>query len=321
MRQKPDIAKRNAVSILTFALIFVAVFFFSLRAEAVQAKYLYQLSTFTGTVPYDYAVVSADDRNKEINVLSGNSVDVFNDRGMAIYSFDDEDPAFGRMYAFTFDEEGTLFGIFRRGQTFAGLVRCNYRGEPVQKIELKSIPEEIPIYPSGVVFHNGFFYLWSSLNMNVIVTDKEGNFSDYYDLSDISVGDEERDREDFEIASLFVDKEGNIVTVSPATAKVYVISPEKQLRRFGKRGSVAGKFGIPIDVTRDNAGNYYVLDILRHVVVVFSDKFKFLSEFGHRGLDRSGFIAPRSLTVSSDSKLYVTQSRNRGVSVFQLTYD
>jgi hypothetical protein len=62
-----------------------------------------------------------------------------------------------------------------------------------------------------------------------------------------------------------------------------------------------------------------VADKLRCVVMVFTKDFKFLTEFGFRGLGPSNLVGPMQLAVDSKNRLYVTQLRNRGVSVYQLT--
>jgi hypothetical protein len=44
-------------------------------------------------------------------------------------------------------------------------------------------------------------------------------------------------------------------------------------------------------------------------------------EFGYRGNKSENLIGANDLAVGNAGKLYVTQVRNRGVSVFSLTYN
>ena len=70
-----------------------------------------------------------------------------------------------------------------------------------------------------------------------------------------------------------------------------------------------------------DASDKYILvtDILRCRVLVFDKALNFRTEFGFRSLSPDGLIGPLGLAVDSRNRLYVTQLRNRGVSVFQLT--
>ena len=72
-------------------------------------------------------------------------------------------------------------------------------------------------------------------------------FREGYDIASLLKLDEldEKDREDVEIVGFSVDREGNILFTMPVMAKAYVLSPDKQVRSFGSRGSRAGKFGVP----------------------------------------------------------------------------
>jgi hypothetical protein len=60
---------------------------------------------------------------------------------------------------------------------------------------------------------------------------------------------------------------------------------------------------------------------LRSVVMIFDREFRFLKEFGYRGDKPGNLIRPSELALGNSGKLYVTQLRNRGVSVFSITSD
>ena len=52
--------------------------------------------------------------------------------------------------------------------------------------------------------------------------------------------------------------------------------------------------------------------------MVFDKDFSFLTEFGNRGLRPENLIIPDDLAIDKRDRLYVTQARRRGVSVFAL---
>ena len=90
-----------------------------------------------------------------------------------------------------------------------------------------------------------------------------------------------------------------------------------KVRAFGTRGSSPGKFNVVSGIAADDNGNIYVADTLRCVVMIFDREFNFRTEFGYRGLEPGNLIAPMELTVDSD-RVYVAQTRSRGVSVFRV---
>jgi outer membrane protein assembly factor BamB len=95
------------------------------------------------------------------------------------------------------------------------------------------------------------------------------------------------------------------------------MTPDKKMRMFGTRGSSPGKFNIVSGITADDQGNIFVTDTLRCVVIAFDKDFNFKTEFGYRGLDPGNLIAPMELVVNND-RVYVSQSRSRGVSVYRI---
>jgi hypothetical protein len=53
--------------------------------------------------------------------------------------------------------------------------------------------------------------------------------------------------------------------------------------------------------------------------MAFDKDFSFLTEFGFRGAGPGNLIGPRELAADNGSRIYVTQLRRRGVSVFQIS--
>ncbi len=282
----------------------------------VSASYLYNLSNFSGTIPVSWVDISVDESRNEVYVLPGQGVKIFNDRGMEIYSFN-ESGEIGSVSDLAADDEGNIIAITSLNEK-RQIVRCNYRGDLISRIELKNLPPAFSaFFPSHVFFRKGSFYFAGS--NQVVVTDREGVFKDGYDIGQL-VTLNEKNREDADVVGLNIDREGNILFTMPVIAKAYVISPDKQVRSFGRRGSRAGTFGVPSGIVSDASGKYIlVADTLRCVVMIFNRDFGFLTEFGFRGLAPGNLVGPMQLAIDSNNRLYVTQLRNRGVSVYQIT--
>jgi hypothetical protein len=95
------------------------------------------------------------------------------------------------------------------------------------------------------------------------------------------------------------------------------MTPDKHVQAFGARGSSPGKFNVVSGIAADDKGNIYLTDTLRCVVMVFDKELNFRKEFGFRGLEPGNLIAPMELAVNSD-RVYVAQTRSRGVSVYRM---
>ena len=317
----------RAIKIILIAAILTVIGIPGPAWAEIKATYLYNLSNFTGVVPTSSAKVSIDPVTKEVYVISGGLVRIFNASGMEIYSFGED--LIGVLLDAALDEQGNIYILqYSYEENRTVVILCNYRGEPIREIKITNVPPRFEGYrPNRMIYMNGTLYLASESAMTVMTTDANGVFkagADFFSLMDIKemvtrTGEKkEASRENLGIAGFFVDHEGNMLFTSPITAVAYVVSPDLKVQSFGKKGSAPGKFAVPRGMARDRAGNYLVSDILRSVVMVFDKDFEFLMEFGYRGFGPGGLIGPTEMAVDDDSKLYVSQLRERGVSVFQL---
>jgi len=282
----------------------------------VSASYLYTLSNFAGILPVSWAGVSVDESRDEVYVIPGQAIKIFDNRGMEVYSFNEAGDIPG-VVDIAVDDEGNIILL---ADAQREIIRCNYRGEPISKMELKNLPPGFAgFFPNRVFFRKGSFYFASLRTLRVIVTDRAGLVIDSYDIASLIELDE-KDRMDADIVGFSVDREGNILFTMPAMAKAWVLSPDKQVSSFGQSGSTAGKFGVMAGIATDASGKYIIVaDTLRCVVMVFDRNFKFQTEFGFRGLEPDNLIGPQQLAVDNKNRLYVAQLRNRGISVYQIT--
>lgn len=288
-------------------------------AEEVKASFLYALSDATGTIPYNWVKLSADPVKHEVYVVNPSdlTIRVFNDQGMEVYSFGD-DLSLGYVSDLAVDEQGDMLILSVKGAMHA-LARANYRGEPKGVIELKDFP---PAYTDGfsprtLAYRAGHIYLVDKERMKVAVTDGEGRFETGYDLAPL-LKVEEKKRLETDMVGFSVDPQGNLLFTVPTTFTAGVLSPDGKLKTFGTKGSTPGKFNIAGGIAADDKGYIYVADTLRCVVMVFDREFTFKTEFGYRGTEPGNFIAPLDI-VAMDGRVYVTQSRSRGVSVYRVS--
>lgn len=291
-----------------------------------RVSFLYGLSDFSGVVRDDVIRVYADDAHDEFYVVDVEGVRVYNRTGMQIYRFGD-DPDLASVYGIAVDEAGDIWTLsFDMGRLLPSgirayyLCRCNFRGEPKERISVSGLPPGYEAFsPDRMIYGNGRFLLVSSTGMRGIVVDPKGAFERGYDFAALA-GIEEKDRANNELFGIAFDRDGTFYFTVPFLFRVCRVSPEGKVEMFGKPGGAPGKFGIVSGIAVDGDGNIFVSDRLKDVVMVFDRKFQFLTEFGNRGGRPENLFMPTDLAMDRNGKLYVTQVRRRGVSVFSVAF-
>jgi hypothetical protein len=297
----------------------------------VKVSFLYKLSTLTGVIPFASPRLYVDDANKEVFVLSGEGVSIFNTSGMETYHAD-YDPELGSLLDMTVDKDGNIIVLALR-EGVPVITLCNYRLEPQRTIGLSKLPADFAgFHPTQLKLRDGRFYLAGNWEMKIVVTDLKGEFIRGYDLLTI-LGKELEDkvymkgfeksleqiRADNGIEGFNLDAEGNMLFVLPVSGKACRLSPDGTAEQFGKRGSGPGKLGVPSAIARDSAGNYLVADKLRCVILVYDKEMKFITEFGSLGVRGAYMYGPNVMEMGADGKLYVGQVATRGVNVYQIS--
>ena len=309
----------RALPAVAACLLLIAFVLSGARAEA-NLDYLYNLSDFNGPIASSWVTFGIDKVQKELYVVnpSDQSVSVFNKTGLVVHSFGDEGE-FGTVRGLALDDTGTIYilsSIGARSRVFI----ADYRGQQQGVLPLDGLP---PLFstdftPGRIFCTKGHLYLVDTRSFKVLVTDLHGNYEDGFEFASmISVN--YKKRSDYDIRGFTIDGEGTIIFSIPVQSLVYLISPDKKLTSFGRRGSSPGKFNVVGGVAADDKGYLYVADTLRCVVMVFdrNKDFMFRGEFGYRGFDPGNLIAPMEVAVLGDL-VYVAQSANRGVSVYRI---
>lgn len=294
---------------------------FPVRAE-ISASYLFKLSDFSGTVPYSIPRITVDDSRHEVYVAAGETVGIFNDQGMEVFRFGGGDVTTRSIYDVALDREGVMYVLTyafteNRGLTYR-IERRTFRGETDAVVNLKGLPAEAANFrPMRMALLGDHFYLADLNAMRIVIMNASGEVQEVLDLAGlIGLGE---DSEDIGIMDVNIGRDGSILFTSPVLARAYRVTPERNVDAFGKRGSTQGRFGIPTSMISDDAGNYYVADALRSVIMVFNERFEFQKEFGGRGHRPENIVGPRSLALDARGRLYVSQVGSRGVSVFQIS--
>jgi hypothetical protein len=308
---------------LYIALLFCSIVlggFYVDVAAAVETTFLYTLSNFNGPIWSNWANISVDVERNEIYVVDPQKKDVriFDKNGMEVHRFGD-DGSLGTVVDVTVKKDGSILVLSKR-HLKPIIILCNFRGEPLSELQLNNLPSDFSNFsPNQLAYLNERIYLLDSIAMRIAVTDTNGLFEIGYDLAAI-MEIEEKNRGLTIIDGFSVDREGNMLFTVPVLFSAYTLSPDGKIKHFGRSGSAPGGFGIVGDIVVDDNGYYYVADRLRSVVLIFDKNFKFQSEFGYRGLRPESLIGPKHLALDKQNRLYVSQLRNKGISVFKITY-
>lgn len=284
----------------------------------VRATHLYNLSNFSGSLPYSWTRVTVDQEREETYVLYGNLVHIFNSTGMEVFSFGD-DLDLGQLADVEVDDQGDVILLSYKNSR-PTVTRCDYRGVPTGVIEITNLPSAVVFAPNRMIYRNGLFYFASLSAGSVVITDSSGRFREHIDLLGMTDADDKQ-KDGAEIFGLSVDRDGSILFTVATHFRAYKLSPDRKLTSFGRPGSAPGRFGIVAGIATDSRGNILVTDRLKCVVMAFDKDFAFLTEFGYRGNGAENLIVPDDIAIDKRDRIYVTQGRRRGISVFALTSD
>lgn len=290
---------------------------------AISISYLYTFSDFTGMIPYTWPGLSIDQERGEIYVINQGSVSIFNSVGMEIYRFGD-DRALGIITDVAVEKDGNILVLSSTWDAIGGnsisVLRCNYRGELKDTMEIKGLPQEFsPFRPNRLRYRNGFIHLADLQARKVVVTDSSGAFIDGYDVGASLVKSDKPDSKN-EIVGFNVDREGNMLFTVPTLFTAIRMSRDHREETFGSPGNLEGKFNVVGGIASDDKGFIYVADILKSVIMVYDNDFNFQMQFGYRGNERGSLVAPMQVEVMND-KIFVNQAKNKGVSVFRIAYN
>jgi DNA-binding beta-propeller fold protein YncE len=307
--------RRSSIAVLVVVALALGA---GTMSAQVKATYLYTLSNFVGPLREDGVRVNVDQERDEIYTVYQNVVRVFNASGMEIYSFGD-DLGVGGIVDAAADRNGDVILLSYKDRRYV-VTRCNYRGLPIGPVEITNLPEGHAFSANRLLIRNGLFYFADLAASSVTITDPDGRCRQFLDFARL-VGIDEVRKAGAEMFGFTVDKDGSILFTMATLFKAYKYSPDGSMNWFGRAGSSPGRFGIISGIATDSRGDVLVSDKLRSVVMVFDKDFRFVTEFGSRGVRPENLFVPDNLAVDRQDRVYVSQARRRGVSVFGLAFE
>jgi hypothetical protein len=112
--------------------------------------------------------------------------------------------------------------------------------------------------------------------------------------------------------------DGRLLLPVPGDRQVIVLSAEGQLETaFGTPGGTRGRLAFPIGVAFCPDGGIAVLDKMRHVILLYDEQHRFVSEFGDFGMGPADLYYPAALASTEDGRIYVVQGFEGRIHVFR----
>jgi hypothetical protein len=128
------------------------------------------------------------------------------------------------------------------------------------------------------------------------------------------------------VRGLTFSDDGTRYIADTANHRVWILRPDGRVDSIGEFGNGPGQFSEPWDVAVDAEGNLYVADTWNHRIQKFSAQGQYQKAWGSmvqiRDLGSTSsqgmFFGPRGLAVGPNNELYVTDTGNKRVQVFDL---
>ncbi len=131
--------------------------------------------------------------------------------------------------------------------------------------------------------------------------------------------DKDKDLQPVLLNDIAIDSDGRIFLLSEETSKVYVYSPgEKFLFSFGQKGGSTGKMSRPRGLSLDEKKKcLYIVDYMRHTVLVFDMAGRYIFEFGGRGTGPLWFNFPTAIDVDNQGQVVVADLFNNRIQILE----
>ena len=125
---------------------------------------------------------------------------------------------------------------------------------------------------------------------------------------------------------LSFDNDGNLLVADTHYFRMLVYSADGELLKNKTIGGTAGygpgEFGFVTDAVQDSKGNYYIGEYGNYDrIQKFTSEGKYVTEWGSHGEKPGQFIRPQGLEIDKDDWIWVADSCNHRIQVFDVSGD
>jgi sugar lactone lactonase YvrE len=152
----------------------------------------------------------------------------------------------------------------------------------------------------------------------LVVISRDGKF-----IRTIQPIEKTRDKKEVHADVARVALRGDLIyLLSEWHGHVYVYNKKGEMVHvFGKKGGSPGKLsraqGLAIDPAE---GTSYIMDYMRHTLLIFDSEGHFTNEFGGEGWGPGWFSYPKDISMDAQGRLFVADTFNHRVQVFQTRF-
>jgi hypothetical protein len=192
-----------------------------------------------------------------------------------------------------------------------------------QEISLNDIKGAANFTPERIVVgrDNTVYLVGPNTRPGVLVLDGQGNFLRWLQAGDPTPGKRTvRPRNAVFVKDIEIDDQGRIYLLSEDTSKIYVYSPEEEfLFSFGQKGGSTGKTSRPRGFTLDHKnGIIYVVDYMRHTILLYDFTGAYLTEFGGLGYKEGWFRYPTDIASDDQGRTIIADFFNHRVQILEM---
>lgn len=230
----------------------------------------------------------------------------------------------------TLDDKGNVF-VAQTGTPSSStrLTVLNAAFLPEREIFLEGIPESDGfIFQRIAVAKNGLLYATGLKSDKVLVLETSGAFKKWLyvpvDKKNNYVFTELDSEAEIKavVKDVVIDSLDNHFLLSEENSRVYVFSPDdKFLFSFGTKGGAQGKMSRPRGLVIDEKKRcFYLVDYMRHTILVYDFTGAFRFEFGGKGWGPEWFNFPVDIELGPQGQVIVADFFNQRVQVFETTF-
>jgi len=180
-------------------------------------------------------------------------------------------------------------------------------------------PKQI-LMPSSIYYKDDKFYIIDSLSQSVRVLDSSGK-----QLLGLGGRGGEEGKLNYPYG-IYVDEENNIYVADSNNNRIQIFDETGKLQSVwkGAEEGTSGGYSIPRGIAVDSKGNFYTAELLSNDIVVTAPDGSVKTRFSYGEPEKEGvtdkMIAPTSVFVDQNQRLYVSEFGNSRVLVYQIRY-
>lgn len=252
-------------------------------------------------------IYMTDTNNKRVQILDreGNQIKIFGAWGS-------KPGEFQFPYGIAGDSKGRIYVA----DLFNGAVSVfDKDGKFISYFAEKSPKEKTFVMPAGLYINDDKVYVTDVKKHQVMMFDTNGKL-----LKTLGKPGRAKPGEFMAPNAVTTDKEGNLYVVDTGNQRVQVFDKTGKFKMFingSKDGTGQSVFVNPRGIGVDSNGNLFAVSNLTHYIYVFDKTGKQIYVFGGQGDMDKQFSLPNGLFIDDRDQIYITDTTNQRISVWQ----